>query len=70
VGFGSATRQLQVLRAPFQQVESSSVREFESFQTVSELKFSEVRIAPILLLLLYLRNLIFLTGYPHTPPLR
>src|ERR671911_1552554 len=35
MGFGSATLQEQVLCAPFQQFESSSIREFDSFQKVS-----------------------------------
>ncbi len=40
VGCGSATLQEQAFCAPFQQFVSSSVREFESFQTVSK-KLSE-----------------------------
>ena len=35
VGFGGATLQKQALCAPFQQFVRYSVREFESFQTVS-----------------------------------
>jgi hypothetical protein len=35
VGFGSATLQEQALCAQFQQFISSSVRDFDSFQTVS-----------------------------------
>jgi len=42
VGFGSATLQEQALCAAFQQFVRSSIREFKTFQTVSEDEFSEV----------------------------
>ena len=43
VGFGSATLQEQALCAAFQQFVRSSIREFKTFQTVSQGMFSEVR---------------------------
>ena len=47
-GFGSATLQKEVLRAPFEQFVRSSAREFETFQTVSEDEFSESQHSPAL----------------------
>ena len=47
VGFGSPTLQEKSLYASFERFVRSSVRELESFHTVSEAAFSEVRLAVV-----------------------